>query len=140
MVKHGDRQSTIGSPALILFAHGARGAAWAEPLERLRAELQRRQPLARVEIAYLELQSPDLAQALDALAAGGARSIHVVPVFWSRGAHIERDLVAIVQEFLSRTRGVAVRTLPVLADLPGMNEFLVSTIWNLAVPSPEKAP
>jgi len=48
--------------SLILFAHGARDPAWAEPFERLRALAQASLPEVRVALAFLELMTPGLPQ------------------------------------------------------------------------------
>ena len=46
---------------LILFAHGARDAAWAAPFEAVAARIRTQRPQWRVVLAYLELMPPDLA-------------------------------------------------------------------------------
>jgi sirohydrochlorin cobaltochelatase len=118
--------------ALVLFAHGARDAAWAKPLMRLQAELQRMQPGLRVETAFLELQEPGLAQVADALAAEGIAILAVAPIFWSSGAHVERDLPALADAARARHPGLRVQVLPVLAELPGMIGFLAQALQALA--------
>jgi sirohydrochlorin cobaltochelatase len=114
--------------ALVLFAHGARDAAWARPLQQLKARLAHATPHVRVEIAYLELQAPTLAQVFDALAAAGVRAVAVAPVFWSSGTHVERDLPALIEAARARHPGMRVDTLPVLAELPGMIDFVAQAL------------
>ncbi len=114
--------------ALVLFAHGARDAAWTGPLARLQAEIERRAPGLRVELAFLELQAPDLPQALESLVAGGFTQLAVAPVFWASGGHITRDLPRLVESFRARHPQAAVRVLPALSDLPGMNDFLADAL------------
>jgi sirohydrochlorin cobaltochelatase len=80
-VKHG----------LILFGHGARDPRWAEPFERLAARV-RTQTQAKVRLAFLEFIAPDLNTAAAALIADGVTSIHIVPVFFGQGGHVQRDL------------------------------------------------
>jgi sirohydrochlorin cobaltochelatase len=80
---------------LVLFAHGSRDREWARPFEQLAAMLSRRTD-ARVRLAYLELMSPALADAISALAAEGVRSIRVVPVFLGQGAHTKEDLPKLI--------------------------------------------
>ncbi len=118
----------LADTAIVLFAHGARDLQWSLPLELLRSELARIRPQARVRLAYLELQAPTLAETLSDLAAEGVRQIDIAPVFWSRGGHIGRDLPALVEAFRKSEPGVELRVLPVLAELPGMNEFVVRAI------------
>ncbi|MBO9538464.1 CbiX/SirB N-terminal domain-containing protein [Herbaspirillum sp.] len=80
------------SQSLILFAHGARDAAWAAPFERLRALVQAAMPDVDVQLAFLELMQPDLPAAAAQAVAGGAQRITVVPVFLGQGGHVRRDL------------------------------------------------
>ena len=114
--------------AMVLFAHGARAARWAQPLLRLQDELAQRAPGLRIEIAYLELQAPDLPQVLEDLARAGIARIRIAPVFWSLGGHVVRDLPALVDEFHARRPAVRVEVLPVLAELPGLLEFLAAAL------------
>ena len=123
------------SHAVILFAHGARDALWARPLHALKAELERIRPQACVRIAFLELQRPSLPEALDELARCGARSIDIAPIFWSQGGHIATDLPPLIEQHMRDHPGSTVRVLPVLADLPGMHEFLALAILTPPAPS-----
>lgn len=77
---------------LILFAHGARDAAWAGPFERLAARLRVRAPAVPVSLAYLELMTPDLAGATAQLVGTGCTAISIVPMFLGQGGHVRRDL------------------------------------------------
>ena len=117
-----------GSDAIILFAHGAKDARWALPLQQLQRALALARPQTSVQVAFLELQEPNLADALAALAAAGCRRIDVAPIFWSRGGHTAQDLPQIVREFAAREPGTVIRVLPVLSELPGMEQFLVQAI------------
>lgn len=82
--------------ALVLFAHGARAAAWAAPFERLRdliqMRTQARQPEVEVTLAFLELMEPRLPDVVAGLAARGIDDVTVVPVFLGQGGHLLRDL------------------------------------------------
>jgi len=114
--------------AIVLFAHGARDARWALPLERLQRELERVRPGIPVRAAFLELQSPGLAQVLAELTADGCRRIAVAPIFWSQGGHVAADLPALVQEFAAREPRVRIWILPALSELPGMRDFVARAI------------
>lgn len=88
-------------------------------------------------IAYLELQGPDLRTCLEELVATGVRRIDVAPIFWSQGGHIVQDLARIVEEFRGRHATIALRVLPVLAELPGMDDFVVRAILAASSGSPQ---
>jgi sirohydrochlorin cobaltochelatase len=114
--------------AIVLFAHGARDARWAQPLETLRDSIQRARPQSRIAIAFLELQEPRLPETLAALAAEGVRHVDIAPIFWARGGHIARDLPALVAAFHDESPQVSVRLLPVLSELAGMDAFVAGAI------------
>ncbi|NRR32729.1 CbiX/SirB N-terminal domain-containing protein [Oxalobacteraceae bacterium] len=84
--------------ALILFAHGARAASWAAPFERLRELTRVRLPAVRVELAFLELMTPQLPSLVAELAAAGIADITVVPVFLGQGGHVLRDLPLMIDQ------------------------------------------
>ncbi len=76
---------------LILFAHGARDARWAQPFERLRAKVEARSPEMLVALAFLEFREPDLTQAALHMVGHGVRHIRIVPLFFGRGGHLRED-------------------------------------------------
>ncbi len=84
--------SDAAARAIVLFAHGARDPRWAEPFVQVAERVRRAAPDRRVELAYLEFLAPDLPEAARRLAAQGATTIRVVPLFFGRGGHL-RDAV-----------------------------------------------
>ncbi len=118
------------STAIILFAHGARDPEWARPIEAIRDRL--RAAGERVEIAFLESMSPLLDEAAGRLAAEGAGSVTIVPLFLAQGGHLKRDLPAIVAEIRKRHAGIEFRVTPALGDAPEIAEAI--TQWILRAP------
>lgn len=82
----------------MLFAHGSRDAAWSAPFEIIADEIRRLRPDAAVVVSFLEFMRPDLREAVAELTQRGVRRIRVVPLFLGRGAHLKRDLAALVKE------------------------------------------
>jgi len=80
---------------LILFAHGSKDPEWARPFERIALSLKQRLPAVAVALAYLE-HGASLEEAVAALAAKGATSIRVVPVFLGQGGHLKEDFPRLV--------------------------------------------
>jgi sirohydrochlorin cobaltochelatase len=78
---------------IVLFAHGSRDPEWAAPFERIASILSKN---FLVSVAYLELMRPTLDEAVAALAAAGAKSIRIVPVFLGQGGHVKQDLPRLV--------------------------------------------
>ena len=82
----------MSKTALILFAHGARDPRWAGPFERLTKMTQQRLPDTSVRLAFLELMTPRLPDAVAGLVGEGCEQLTIVPVFLGQGGHVLRDL------------------------------------------------
>ena len=118
--------------ALILFAHGARDPRWAEPLNRLAQVVHAQRPDVAVATAFLELMQPDLPTVLDRLVADGHVRINLLPVFWSAGGHVIRDLPALIADSSLRNPGLEIAILPVLSELPGVLDAVARAAWPAA--------
>ncbi|CAG9176021.1 hypothetical protein LMG23992_03078 [Cupriavidus laharis] len=101
--------ATPGRQALVLFAHGARDARWREPFDRLAQKLSAALPGTPVRLAFLELMSPQLPDALGELAAAGIGEVTVVPVFFGQGGHLRRDLPALVDTCRQQYPALSIR-------------------------------
>ncbi len=91
-----DGNPVSGDRAVVLFGHGARDPAWAEPMRRVRDQLVATAPEVGVELAFLEFIEPTLDVAIDSLVARGAHHIVVVPMFIAQGGHLKADLPKLV--------------------------------------------
>jgi sirohydrochlorin cobaltochelatase len=127
---------SLRNHALILFAHGARDARWAQTLEVLRQAVLARRPQSRVELAFLEFQTPALADALAAAVQAGCTRIDVAPVFWASGGHVTNDVPPMLDQFRRANPQVQITLLPVLSELPGMSDFIASALDALAGAAP----
>ncbi len=104
--------------AIILFAHGSRDPAWAEPLRRMQAAIRALDPTVRVELAFLERLRPTLDEAVDALADAG--EIVIVPAFIAAGSHLQRDLPQQAAAALDRHPHLNIRIAPPVGDAPAV--------------------
>ncbi len=82
----------MNGTGIVLFGHGARNAGYVEPFQRIREAMLARDPLARVEIGFLELSQPTLEDAIAALIGQGSQQIRIVPIFFAPGRHVLKDL------------------------------------------------
>ena len=124
--KSGDRRPYNRSmtSGLILFAHGARDARWAEPFERLRERVGQAAPNSQVALAYLEMMTPDMEAAADALCAAGCRDIVIVPIFLGQGGHVRQDLPRLLQNVATRHPECAFR----MVDAAGEDDAVLASI------------
>lgn len=110
----------MGSPALILFAHGARDPRWAEPFERVREAVARAAPGRALLLAFLDFIPPDLPTAIERHVAAGHRAIRVVPLFLGPGGHTRRDVPDLVAQARARHPGIAIDIAPSAGDDDGV--------------------
>ena len=91
---------------LLLFAHGARDAAWAMPFEAVLARVRERRPELEVALAFLELMPPDLAGGAAQLVQRGCLQVEVVPLFLGTGGHVRRDVPVLLQRLQAQHPGI----------------------------------
>jgi sirohydrochlorin cobaltochelatase len=108
--------------ALVLFAHGARDPEWATPLHRIRDRIAARRPTLRVELAFLEIMQPALAEVVAKLARAGHTRVLVAPLFLAQGGHLKRDVPLLIDEARGRYPGVAFELLPALGEIDAVLE------------------
>jgi sirohydrochlorin cobaltochelatase len=87
---------------IVLFGHGARDAAWAQPFWRIRELIAGRHPSVPVEAGFLELMRPTFDEAVATLAQSGVREIVVVPIFMAAGSHVKKDLPQLAAAAMER--------------------------------------
>lgn len=87
--------------AMILFAHGARDARWAEPFQRLQQLTQASLPDMQVELAFLDFMTPNLPDLVTQLVAQGCQKVIVTPIFLGQGGHVLRDVPAMLEQLRS---------------------------------------
>ena len=111
------------SSGIVLFAHGSRDRDWARPFQQL-AEILRTKHDGPVVVAYLELMSPTLDEAIAGL---GAKDIRVVPVFLGQGGHVKEDLPKLVAA-AQKKHGVTIRLEPAIGEQPTVIEAIAAAI------------
>jgi sirohydrochlorin cobaltochelatase len=118
--------------AVVLFGHGSRDPHWREPMDALAARLRQRAPAVQVACAFLELQQPDLASCVDALAAGGVGGVAIVPVFFGVGRHAREDLPRLVDEIRGRHPALQVHVTPAVGEWDDLLDGLAEAILKRA--------
>ena len=116
--------------AIILFAHGARDPEWAQPFKKIQHAIKARRPGATVELAFLEIMEPALAEAVAGLVQAGHRQITVAPLFMAQGGHLKHDLPKLLDAIRGEHPGAEITLLPAIGDvdaiLDAISDWLVS--------------
>ena len=117
--------------ALVLFAHGARDAQWSEPFRAIRKAVATRRPDLTVELAFLELMQPALADCVAQLVRDGHTRITVAPLFLAHGGHLKKDLPRLLKDLGGRHPAADITVLAPIGEvtelLNAISEWLVKS-------------
>ena len=109
---------------IVLFAHGSRDPLWSLPIEAVAEAIRARDPDALVCCAYLELCTPDLAQAAADLIAAGARRIKVFPLFRGVGKRARESLPLLLAQVRALHPDVPVALMPTAGEYPQLTALM----------------
>jgi sirohydrochlorin cobaltochelatase len=118
--------------ALILFAHGARDPEWAAPLRRVSTAARMEAPTLRVELAFLEILEPTLADCAEALVAEGYDHLIIVPMFIAQGGHLKRDLPQLVDDLRTRNPQVQFDLAGAIGEAESVVQAMARHVLRLA--------
>ena len=103
--------------ALVLFAHGARDAQWSEPFRAMQKSVAERRPDLTVELAFLEIMPPALADCVASLAGKGHQRIVIAPLFLAQGGHLKKDLPRLLKELEAKHPKSEFSVLPPIGEV-----------------------
>ena len=118
-------EAAPASVGIIIVDHGSKVAAANERLERLcEAYVKTRAPKHWVvRPAHMELASPSIGEAFDALVAAGCATIVCHPFFLSQGRHVREDVPALLDEAASR-HNIPYSLTPPLGEAPALLDLV----------------
>ena len=122
----------MSDTALILIAHGSRDPEWAAPLRRVCALVSERAPGLRIELAFLEFNTPDLEQSADTLIGEGFAHLVVLPMFIAQGGHLKEDVPRIIGTIRQRHSGVGIELASALGDSDDILQAMANHVLALA--------
>ena len=117
---------------LVLFAHGARDPEWSRPFEAIRDRVRAQRPEYPIALAYLEIMSPRLDQAVDAVVAEGASCVTVFPLFMAQGGHLKHDLPRMLEPIRARHAHIPVALETAVGDVPELLDAIAGWILQRA--------
>ena len=112
--------------AIVLFAHGSRDPLWHRPMQAVAERVALRLPGAKVACAYLELSTPSLLDAVQALVEQGCTHVRVVPMFLGVGKHVREDLPLMLQALRDAHPHVAFEPLPAVGEHPDLLDLMAN--------------
>ena len=112
----------------ILLAHGSRDMRWTQPFEDIASRAKENNEA--ISLAYMELASPDLSEAVGNAKRAGASSITVLPLFFAAGKHLREDVPATLHK-LSQHLDVNIQLLPPIGEYADFQTAMVNAIDTL---------
>ena len=118
-------EAAPASVGIIIVDHGSKVAAANERLERLcEGYAATRAPKHWVvRPAHMELASPSISEAFDALVEAGCATVVCHPFFLSQGRHVREDVPALLDEAASR-HNVPYSLTPPLGEAPALLDLV----------------
>ena len=117
---------------IVLFAHGAREPDWARPFEAIRDRIRAARPEYPIALAYLEIMTPTLEQAIQGLVDEGAPAITVFPLFLAQGGHLKHDIPRILEAIRAGHPRIPIALETAIGDVPAILDALAAWILERA--------
>ena len=118
--------------ALVLFAHGARDAQWSDPFHAMQKAVAARRPDLTVELAFLEIMQPSLADCVASLAGDAHQRIVVAPLFLAQGGHLKKDLPRLLKELEAKHPKCEISVLPPIGEVTELLDAISQWLVNSA--------
>lgn len=125
---------SLVNQAIVLFAHGARREAWADPFRHLCTLVRAAKPSWRVELAFLECMPPDLPTLAQQLAQEGICEVVLVPLFLAQGGHVHDDLPHLVTKLGLQYPSLQWRITPALGEDETLLQAIAAWVCSHTTP------
>ena len=117
---------------IVLFAHGARDPEWARPFEQIRERVRASRPEYPIELAYLELMTPTLEEAIQSVVREGALAVTVFPLFMAQGGHLKQDLPRILDAIRAGHPHIPISLEPAIGEVPEIIDAIAAWVLSRA--------
>ena len=115
---------------LILLAHGSSDPAWQEPFQEMTASIAANQPHP-VKLGFMELCGPSLEDIANEQPADQMIDIEILPLFFSAGRHLRRDVPHQIAELNERFPNLTFTLHDPVGIHPKMTEALTAIAADL---------
>jgi sirohydrochlorin cobaltochelatase len=101
-------------------------------MRRVCAAVRERAPGLRVELAFLELMTPDLRASTESLLADGIERIVVLPMFIAQGGHLKFDVPRLIEELRARHPQVCFELATAIGEAESVVQAMAAHVLALA--------
>lgn len=114
--------------AVIILGHGSRSADANKSIQRTAVAVKKRGGFEIVEQAFLQHTLPALMETIEACARKNAERIVIVPFFMQPGAHVTRDIPALIEQARKKHPGIEI----LVTDFAGSHPLMAEIVMDLA--------
>ena len=113
--------------AALLISHGSKASQSRKEIEALANRLERESRIL-IEIAFLEIDQPDIPLGIQNCIQKGADDIVVLLNFLNEGVHVAQDIPALIQTARKQYPGVTFTVMPHLSRHPKFDALFLDMI------------
>jgi len=114
--------------AVIILGHGSRSAGADKAIQRIVVEVKKRGGHEIVEQAFLQHTLPALMETIESCARKNAERIVIVPYFMQPGAHVTRDIPALIEQARKKHPGIEIQMTDFVGSHPLMAEIVMDLV------------
>ena len=113
--------------AVIVLSHGTKTEGAGDPGQRIIAQVKKRGGHEIVEQAFLQHTLPALMETIESCARKNAERIVIVPYFMQPGAHVTRDIPALIEQARKKHPGIEI----LMTDFVGSHPLMAEIVMDL---------
>jgi len=113
--------------AVILIGHGSKRPGASDAMEKLVHSLSQKDRQTTFQLAFLEIQAPDIPAAIDKVLTAGSEEIILIPYFLQGGRHVYEHIPQLTREARKKHPSVKI----ILAEHISFDERIASVLEDL---------
>jgi len=117
--------------AVIILGHGSKNSRSGDPLRQVAGEVKKHGLYDIVEYAFLQHCDPTPQNAIETCVRKNAAQIVIVPFFMQPGAHVARDIPALVEKAQKQFASVKI----IVTDYAGAHPLMTKIVMDLIATS-----
>ena len=113
--------------AYLFIAHGSREPAAQSGFESLLQALQKSLSPCLVKGAYLTINEPSIAAAVETEIEKGIQDFVIVPLFFFEGSHLKNDIPKVLADLKLKHAQLDFQIMPPIASTEGFSDWVVAS-------------
>ena len=114
--------------AILLVSHGSRSAKARQEVFDLAERLKKESCFSVLEVAFLEVEKPDILDGFSACVEKGATEIIVLQNFLNSGNHVLKDIPRCLKEASCRYPGIKFHIKPFVGSHPRLKDLFLDLV------------